>query len=230
MLFRSNGFGFRDHDAGLEAWGAATGPGNRGGVEYAAGMVQGTNGRPENNNFKDYYSTISYKFGGLGVVGSRSESNEQPVSAEGYTETSVAAGAFFYRGKSQPSLAGVSEDWFDRSGFKIDAWVKDLNVFGTIVFGTDELRGASPRTIESSSIMAEADYRVLPWVMPGCRFEKTNFSGGRRNVIQFIPTVSVLARANVRVLAEGHFFNTVQAGATERTGLNEGVVRLEFLF
>src|SRR5262245_57752069 len=44
------GFGFRDHDAGIEAWGAVTGPDNHGGVEYAAGIVQGTNGRAENNN------------------------------------------------------------------------------------------------------------------------------------------------------------------------------------
>src|SRR5262249_30019459 len=69
-----SGFAFRDHDAGAEAWGAITGPNNRGGVEYAAGIVQGTAGRPENNNFKDYYGAISYKFGGLGVVGSRKES------------------------------------------------------------------------------------------------------------------------------------------------------------
>src|SRR5262245_55907275 len=89
----ANGFGFRDHDAGIEAWGAVTGPDNRGGVEYAAGIVQGTNGRPENNNFKDYYGTISYKIGGLGVVGSRTERTEPlqqpPNTAEGYTETSV---------------------------------------------------------------------------------------------------------------------------------------------
>ena len=102
-----NGFGFRDHDAGIEAWGAVTGPGNRGGVEYAAGVVQGTNGRPENNNFKDYYGTISYKIGGLGVVGSRTETNEQPNTAEGYKENAVSIGSFIYKGKSQPAIAGL---------------------------------------------------------------------------------------------------------------------------
>ena len=226
----ANGFGFRDHDAGIEAWGAVTGPGNRGGVEYAAGLVQGTNGRPENNNFKDYYWTLSYKLGGLGVVGSRTETDEQPDSAEGYTETAVSLGAFMYKGKSQPAISGVTEDWLSRSGFKADIWLKDLNVFGAVVLGEDELRGASPRKINSSAIMAEADYRVLPWVMPIFRFEKTNYSDGRRNIVQLIPSVSVLVRANVRVVAEGHFFNHVQATSTDRTGLNEGLVRLEFLF
>jgi hypothetical protein len=224
----TNGFGFRDHDAGLEAWGAVTGPDNRGGIEYAVGLVQGTNGRAENNNFKDYYATVSYKIGGLGVVGSRTEMNEPPDTPEGYTENALTIGGFTYRGKGQPALAGVSEDWLMRSGFKVDIWLKDLNVFGAAVFGNDELRGSSPRAIDSSSIMAEADYRLLPWVMPAFRFEKSNFSG-RRNVVQLIPAVNFLVRANVRVLAEGHFFNRVQANG-ERTGVNDGLIRLEFLF
>ena len=226
----SGGFGLRDHDAGVEAWGAITGPNNHGGIEYAAGIVQGTNGRPENNNFKDYYGSVSYKFGGLGVVGSRTETGEQPNTAEGYTESAVSVGGFAYRGKSQTNIAGVSEDWLMRSGFRADIWWKDLNVFGAVVFGDDELRGTSPRKVESSSVMAEADYRVLPWVMSAFRFEKTNFSDGRRNVVQMIPSLSFLVRANVRVVAEGRFFNRVQAGAPARTGLNEGAVRLEFLF
>jgi len=226
----NNGFGFRDHDAGIEAWGAITGPNNRGGIEYAAGIVQGTSGRPENNNFKDYYGSVSYKIGGLGVVGSRTETDEQPNTAEGYTENALSFGAFAYRGKSQPAITGVSEDSLTRSGFKVDAWLGNLNVFGAAVFGEDQLRGTIPGKVNSSSIMGEADYRVLPWVMPTFRFEKTNFSDGRRNVIEVIPAVSILVRANVRVLAEGHFFNRVQAPGTERTGLNEGLFRLEFLF
>ena len=160
----------------------------------------------------------------------RTETNEQPNTAEGYTETSVQIGTFGYRGKGQPAITGVSEDWLMRSGFKADIWLKNLNVFGAVVLGTDELRGSSPRTTDSSSIMGEAEYLILPWVMPAFRFEKTNFSDGRRNVIQMIPAISFLVRANVRVLAEGHFFNRVQAGSATRTGINEGLVRLEFFF
>jgi hypothetical protein len=235
----TNGFAFRDHDSGVEAWGAVTGPHNKGGVEYAAGVVQGTNGRVENNNFKDYYGAVSYKFGGLGVVGSRTErgvgsrtetNEQQPPMPQGYQETSVSFGGFGYHGKSQPTLAGVTEDSFTRSGVRVDAWWKQLNAYGTVVIGQDNLRGSLPRTINSSSVMAEADYLVLPWVMPTFRFEKTNFSDGRRNVIQMIPTVNFLVRANVRLMAEGHFFNRVRAGTTEKTGLNEGLLRLEFFF
>jgi hypothetical protein len=230
--FRSvpSGFAFRDHDAGVEIWGAATGPDNRGGLEYAAGVVQGTAGRPENNNFKDYYWTASYKVGGLGVVGSRSDLQEPPLaSPEGYEETSVLFGGFMYTGKGQPAIAGVSEDLLTRTGFKVDIWLKSLNVYGAFVRGEDELRGVLPRTISTSAIMAEADYLVLPWVMPTFRFEKTNFSD-RRNVVLLIPAVTLLVRANVRVLLESRFFNRVQAEGSDRTGLNEGLVRLEFLF
>ena len=224
----SGGFALRDHDAGIELWGAATGPDNRGGIEYAAGVVQGTGGRAENNNFKDYYWTASYKIGGMGVVGSRVETAEQLADPEGYKETSLSFGGFVYTGKGQPRITGLTEDRFTRSGFKIDTWWKDLNVFGAVVSGQDILRGTA-RTIDTSSIMAEADYRVLPWVMPTFRFEKTNYSD-RRNVVRLLPAVSFLVRANVRVIAEGRFYNRLQAGQPDRTGLNEGLVRLEFLF
>jgi hypothetical protein len=229
----NGGFIFRDHDGGIEAWGAVTGPNNHGGVEYAAGIVQGTGGRPENNNFKDYYGAISYKIGGLGVVGSRTEAEtdqQPPNSPEGYEETSLSFGVFAYRGKGQPAITGVSEDSLTRSGFKVDAWLKNLNVYGAAVFGDDQLRGSSPAKINSSSFMGEADYRVLPWVMPTFRYEKTNFSDGRRNVVELIPAINFLIRANVRVLAEGHFFNRTLEAGSERTGLNEGLIRLEFFF
>jgi hypothetical protein len=65
--------------------------------------------------------------------------------------------------------------------------------------------------------------------MPTFRFEKTNYSD-RRNVVLLLPGVSFLVRANVKVLAEARFFNHLQAGSRERTGLNEGLVRLEFAF
>jgi hypothetical protein len=225
----SDGFGLRDHDAGIELWGAATGPDNKGGLEYGVGVVQGTKGKTENNNFKDYYASVSYKVGGHGVVGSREESTEV-VAPEQYKETSFSIGTFTYMGKGQPrTIPEVTENQLTRTGLKIDAWVKNLNLFAAWVRGNDELRG-TPATIETSAIMAQAEYPVLPWIMPVARFEKTNYSDGRRNVIQLIPAVNLLIRANVRVLAEGHFFNRINDTGTARTGLNEGLIRLDFLF
>jgi hypothetical protein len=99
--------GLRDHDSGVEAWGAVTGPHDHGGLEYAAGFVQGTAGRTENNNFKDVYGAVSYKFGEHGVVGPRADVGE---GAGNRAERSVAVGTFTYTGRSQPALTGVTED------------------------------------------------------------------------------------------------------------------------
>jgi hypothetical protein len=226
----SGGFAFRDHDAGIELWGAATGPDNRGGVEYAAGIVQGTAGRPENNNFKDYYWTASYKLGGLGVVGSRMKESANPNSPQGYSETAFTIGTFSYIGKSQPQIVNVSEDRFTRTGVKVDVWLQKLNVFGTAVLGNDELRGLAPKKVDSSAFMAEADYKVLPWVMPVFRVEKTNYSDGRRATNLAVPAVNFLIRANVRLLAEGRFYSRIGQDVSGKTGLNEGLIRLDFLF
>ena len=101
------------------------------------------------------------------------------------------------------------------------SWLKSLNVYGAFVRGEDQLRSSAPRTINSSAIMGEADYLLLPWVMPTFRFEKTNFSD-RRNVVLLMPAVSVLVRANVRVLVEGRFYNRLQAGGTGQNRIERG--------
>jgi hypothetical protein len=227
----SDGLRFRDKDSGVELWGAATGPDNRGGIEYAAGIVQGTGGTPENNNFKDSYWTISYKVGGQGVVGSRREVEGFALPINNYAEKSVAVGTFGYRGKGITRAFGTPmENQFTRSGFKVDAYYDNLNVYGAVSLGKDNVHDVIPRSVDASAFYVEADYMLFPWMMSTARFEKTNFSDGRRNVRQMIPSLVMSVRANVRVLVEGHFFNKVSPNGTARTGVNEGVVRIEFAF
>ncbi len=220
----------RDKDAGIELWGAATGPDNRGGVEYAAGIVQGTGGAAENNNFKDMYWTASYKVGGHGVVGSRREvDGEVPINS--YAEKSLTFGTYGYRGKGVTRVTGPAvENQFTRAGGKVDAYIGNLNLFGAVVVGHDNIRDSARRSIRSSAFYAEADYMLFPWLMPIVRFEKTNYSDGRRAVRQVLPAVNIAIRANVRVVVEGRLFNHLSPGGTARTGLNEGLARLEFLF
>ncbi len=220
-------FGLRDRDAGIEAWGAVTGPHDRGGLEYAAGFVQGTAGRAENNNFKDYYGSVSYKVAGLGVVGPRGEGAVAPSGSR--AEHSLALGAFSYSGRGQPAITGVIEDRFTRTGVKADVWLGKLNVFGAHARGTDNLLGTASRTVTARASMVQADYLLLPWVMPTVRIEKTTFSD-RQNVVVLVPSLSMLVRANVRVLAEGRFYNDARLASGARVNSNDGVVRLEFLF
>jgi len=220
-------FGLRDHDAGVEAWGAITGPHDRGGLEYAAGFVQGTAGKPENNNFKDYYAAASYKLSGYGVVGPRSDASN--IAGVAGSERSVSIGGFTYTGRGQPSATGVTEDRFTRTGIKADAWIGKLNVFGAVASGHDTLFGSAPRLVTARAAMLEADYLVLPWVMPTLRLERTTYSD-RDAVVALVPAASVLVRANVRVLVEGHFYNDARSASGVRVNKNDGVVRLEFLF
>jgi len=221
---------FRDKDSGIEIWGAQTGPDDRGGLEYAAGIVQGTSGATENNNFKDSYWSASYKFGGHGVVGSRQE-REGLMPINNYAEKSIQIGTYGYRGKGITRPTGIPvENQFTRTGFKLDAYYGNLNVYGAVTMGQDNVKDVVPRSVETSAFYAEADYMLLPWVMPVARFEKTNFNDGRRNVKQFVPAVVMAVRANVRVVVEGRFFNRLSTTGTARTGLNEGLIRLEFAF
>jgi hypothetical protein len=218
----SDGFSFRDRDSGVELWGAATGPDNRGGLEYGVGILQGTAGKSENNNFKDQYWSVLYKFGGFGTVGSRDD-RETLTLNNNYSEWSFAAGTFGYRGKGQTSASDVTENQFERVGMKFDAYLDDLNLFGAIVSGRDHLEGIAPRRIDTSAFFVQADYMLLPWVMPTLRFEKTKYSDGRKPVREVIAAANIALRANVRVLLEGHFYGA-------NTGKNEGMIRFEFLF
>lgn len=77
--------------------------------------------------------------------------------------------------------------------------------------------------------MVQADYLLLPWVMPTVRMEKTTFSD-RQNVLVVVPSLRLLVRANVRVLAEGRFYNDARSASGARVNSSDGVVRLEFLF
>ncbi|MEE9584147.1 MAG: hypothetical protein V3W51_01595, partial [Candidatus Brocadiales bacterium] len=111
--------------AGVELFGALNGPGGKGGVRWAAGVVNGqpsmwgafgmtsaymnmmiTNnvrdkweGKFDINNSKDYYARINYKIGGMGVLGGAEEG--MPSSGgKNWQETALTLGGFFYRGQT----------------------------------------------------------------------------------------------------------------------------------
>jgi hypothetical protein len=142
---------------------------------------------------------------------------------ENYTERSLSVGAFGYHGKWPTAAFGNVEDRVTRVGAKFDAYIDELNLFGAIVTGKDRIQETPERTIDTSAFFVQADYMMLPWVMPVVRFEKTNFSDGRRAIRQIVPAVNVAVRANVKVLVEGRLFG-------DEGGRDEGIVRLDFLF
>ncbi len=110
--------------AGLEIFGAYNGFGGKGGVRWAAGVVNGQpamfgafgmtsaymnmmiaghvseqwEGKFDINNAKDYYARVNYKIGGMGVLGGTTEDGGLPSTGKNWQETALTLGGFFYRG------------------------------------------------------------------------------------------------------------------------------------
>jgi hypothetical protein len=222
----------RDRQAGVELWGAATGLNDQGGLEYGLGVVNGVPKVGETNNFKDYYWAASYKLGGVGVAGSVAPSDTLAMT-DNYSEYSLLFGGFGYIGKWNKPGEGSPflEDQYDRIGVKFDAYVNKLNLFGAAMWGDDTLLAPDLTTsrIDSTAFFVEADYVLMPWIVPLFRWEKTNFSD-RRNIIQLIPAARLAFRANMALLIEGRFFNKRFKESDERTGTNELRLRFDMVF
>jgi hypothetical protein len=161
----------------------------------------------------------------MGVAGSPTV-DTMPPSSDNYGEWSFALGTFGYRGKRRTTVGIPSgaEDQFTRTGIKFDAYLADLNIFGAAVSGRDKIRSATGQEIKTTSFFAQADYMLLPWVMPSIRLERTNYSGGRRAERAVVAATNFAIRANVRAVVEGRFFGK------DRPEKNDGTIRIEFLF
>jgi hypothetical protein len=121
-----NFFGFAPNQKGIEIYGSLNGPGGKGGLEWAAGIVNGQpggmlNAMRENatagtmvkniadavyerneesfdvNNGKDWYVTASYKIGGMGVLG-ESSVDEKLVATENWQDDSITIKGYYYQG------------------------------------------------------------------------------------------------------------------------------------
>jgi hypothetical protein len=151
-----NFFGFAPNQKGFEIWGNLNGPGGKGGLEWAVGVVngqpggaihvfegasgisgtiaenvEGRNGRFDVNSGKDWYVTASYKIGGMGVLGEESV-DDSLVAKENWQDDSVTIKGYFYQGSTGA--------WVDDPGGAIgnaafmgpatdDNWDEDANSF-----------------------------------------------------------------------------------------------------
>ncbi len=222
----------RDRQAGVELWGAITGANDLGGFEYGLGVVNGVPKVGETNNFKDYYWAASYKVGGMGVAGSVTPADTLAM-VDNYAEYSLLIGGFGYIGKwnKAEGASPFLEDQYNRIGFKFDAYVNKLNLYGAVMFGEDTLLASdlTTSTIDSSVFFLEADYVLTPWIVPLFRYERTNWSD-RRHKIELIPAIRLAFRANIALLFEGRFFNKRFKEVAGNTGTNELRIRFDMVF
>jgi hypothetical protein len=212
---------FRDDQAGIVVWGAHNGIGGKGGLTWAAGLVNGQ-GLNDANDQKDLYARVAYKFGGYGELGG----GEPPQDIQFWRDDSVKIGAFAYSGKStntyqgsasalsgQPGAGIVTvnaeaeiENDFDIFGAEFDWWFRDLNLFGLYLRQSDDDPRGTGESIDTDAWFVEANYTVYPWLIGVLRYGETSQDFGVRPdpVTQefLIPAIVFMARANVKFTLE----------------------------
>lgn len=145
MPATGNSFSLSPNQRGLEVWGNVEGPGNKGGLEWFAGVVNGRDaGTPdasgafgsavadfnrrlqtalaasgrtntENNSDKDFYLGANYKVAGMGVLGGGA-SEDALQEADNFVDNSVTVGAFYYRGVTPSLVTAAGREEFRPDG------------------------------------------------------------------------------------------------------------------
>ena len=163
MIAAGNFFGWHPGHNGIEFWGSKNGPGGKGGLEWAVSIVNGAEGDgsghlvgggdagfilantnaegtglfTEINNGKDFSVMVSYKIGGMGVLG-ESSVDDSLVAKENWQDNSVKIKGYYYQGTTGSIISadGVSPGnpllgtlANGTAGTANSIWVDDANHF-----------------------------------------------------------------------------------------------------
>ncbi|MBI4478786.1 MAG: sigma-54 factor interaction domain-containing protein [Acidobacteria bacterium] len=202
----SGGFRISARQQGLELWGARNGPGS-GSFQYSVGLNNGSGDSNDKNSQKDCYGKASYKFGGMGVTGPVGGLDTLQAT-ENFIDNSVEVGIFGY--VSRLGATPAAEVRSNRTGFKVNAYLDRLNLFGAYVRGNDlALQGGAsgrPRTTGTHAWFAEGDVVGLPWIVGTLRYDQAIGDRSFLHVKRLVPGVSMMLRANVILSAEGSMY------------------------
>lgn len=212
---------FRNGQAGVEVWGARNGPGDRGGLTWATGIVNGQ-GLDDANGRKDLYARAKYKFGGYGELGG----GDTATTSEFWRDDSFAVGAFYYTGTTSNRYegsmlaldpgepGGISdvevefeiENDFDVVGIHFDWWFRDLNLFGVYLMQSDDDPLGTGEGIDSDAWFVEGNYVFFPWLIGVLRYGETELDFDTSldpEPREFaVPAVVFMLRANVKLTLE----------------------------
>ena len=193
---------------------------------WVAGLANGigpgptdATGRFDGNNAKDVYARFDYKLGGMGLDG---YTGQRQALAENWRDNSLRVGVFTYRGDAShipfaaPEAAvaiNIEDRHYLRTGVYASWYLRDLNVFGTYLRGTDTLdrfRMANGRLLDTirpdyHASFAQADYLIYPWLQASYRYE--TLTPGDRTITSLrtgVGNVSALIRANIKAMVEYH--------------------------
>ena len=112
------------------------------------GSAPGPNGRFDGNNAKDVYARFDYKFGGMGLDGDtggegdpRGELARRLAAGRRVRlPRATAADIDFPFTLDDGTAINIQDAHFLRTGFYASCYVRDLNVFGAYLHGTDTLQ------------------------------------------------------------------------------------------
>lgn len=179
--------------------------------KYAIGAVNGTGGVNDENDEKDYYGRIAYKFGGLSFDGK--DWGEGLKQSDNWVDNAITLGLFGYWGTSTIGSGASSwENDFRQVGMDARFNFGNLDLYGAYVQGLDKSpptsRDSATRGslggIETSSWFVEADYVFYPWLSGALRYEQVNYDKlFHLSTDTIIANLLLWPRPNIKLTVEG---------------------------
>ena len=233
-LFTYNPIGFNGGTGLAEDGGGISLPQNVKGIEmygvaqhrffYTLGVVNGigpgANGTQDANSRKDFYARVDYKFGGMGLDG---DTTGVTLPPENWRETSLRLGLLGYLGDGSSILFPVTDPdgnpfqiedrSYDRVGVYASLILRDLNLFGVAVRGSDDLRlhdattgdALGDRSRSFDAWFLQADYVIKPPFLVSLRYEHLSPADPAAQVIKALnANFTCLVRANIKAMLEYH--------------------------
>ncbi len=189
--------------------------------EYAFGIVNGNGTTTDNNNDKDMFYRIRYKLEKMRFNGNNKMPEKDLIMKNNWRDDSVTVGTFGYFGK--PSDKGTPEENYERLGVDLRVQYNRLDLGGAVVFGTDEVTGASD--IDSTSFFVDVQYLFYPWLIANIRYDAKEFDNSpsmQEDIEVVVYNLTILQRANLRWSAEYFSFQDDLDG--------DDTVKVNFMF
>ncbi len=221
-----NGWRSRDSTPGVAANGII-----RSRFAYNVGVVNGSGvnagGTGDDNDEKDLFGVVRYKFGGMGYDGSLPDAGDEgsPLLTEAtdfWVDNAVEISAFGYSGTA--NVTGGEEEDFTRAGISGRWTWKNLDLFGGYIVGeNDDPWGTdSTEDADSQTWFVQGEYVIYPWLIGLLRYESlevdrpSSFASipGWKDAdrSRFVPALIIQARANVKITLEGVIYDDFDDG------------------
>ena len=198
----ATGFNLENNQLGAELTGII-----KSRFRFGVGLVNGNGPGGEDNKAKDGYFRLAYKFGGMAFDGSTGDGSSAELSqTNNWKENSIRFGVFGYAGGADnQGTNGPNDLKFHRIGGDVSLKIGNLNLFGGYLQGRDRVMRSEILTpLDYNLFFADSFLLIYPWLIGSVRYEQVN-PEGIDSFARLVPHISILARANVRLLMESSF-------------------------